>query len=158
DPAFKKSEPLPQDFHPQAVGRVATELVNWWLRAAGSNAADFHSYWDARKDRAYCASWFAARLLRITGAITPFREERAKEVQALRKEIDRLPQLERDWILVYLASNQYNGLDATGRGHLVKHEELLLVAKRLGPDRLMGLLQGKAISDDPDLSPDSKAG
>src|SRR5437588_422272 len=71
DIEFKRGDPMPQDFHPQTVGQVAKRFVEWWVRAAGMEAKDFDTYWAARKDRQYCASWFAARMLRATGGITP---------------------------------------------------------------------------------------
>src|SRR5262249_15583566 len=47
----KEVDLLPQDFKEQTVGSVATELVDYWLQAAGYTVKDFESYWDTRKDR-----------------------------------------------------------------------------------------------------------
>jgi hypothetical protein len=152
DAVFKEADPLPQDLREQTVGDVAKKMVGWWLEQAGYTAKDFPAYWAARKDRASCASWYVARMLRATGAISPFQESRAEAVQKLRKEIDRLAQPDRDWTLLYVACHNGAGLADAAMSHFCREQELLNAGKRLGPEQLMKLLSGKGVGTDPDLS------
>src|SRR5262249_33805416 len=77
---------LPQDYHKQSVGRVAEMLLKSWIGAAGYEVKDFSAYWEARKDRKFCASWFLARLYRAGQATSAFDEKRAPLIRAIRKE------------------------------------------------------------------------
>jgi hypothetical protein len=152
----EKFEVTPQDYHEQTVGQVATVMVKWWLEPTGHQARDFAAYWAPRKDRTQCAGWYAARLLRATGGISPFQKEREERVRAVRAEVDKLPQPDRDWTLLYAA------LSATMSGDAVpafaSTKDLLDAARRLGPKLLLDLLQGKALGEDPDLQPEQQHG
>jgi hypothetical protein len=146
-------EVTPDDYHEQTVDRVATLLVNWWLEPAGFSAKDFAAYWAVRKDRDHCAGWYAAKVLRATGGISPFHNDREARVQAVRAEIDKLPQPDRDWTLLYTATFAGAGQDA-----FASTKDLLDAARRLGHASLLDLLQGKAVGGDPDLDPDKQRG
>jgi RNA polymerase sigma factor (sigma-70 family) len=144
---------LPQDFHEQTVGRVATVLLDYWLQPAGHSAKDFDAYWAARKDRAYCASWFLVRLYRAGQASSHFEENRAPLIRAVRKEVDALPAEDRDWVLLWLGAHHLLSTSERPRQIFATTQDLLDAGKRLGPDRLMDLFEGKPISKDPDLAP-----
>jgi len=144
---------LPQDYHKQSVGRVAEMLLKSWIGAAGYEVKDFSAYWEARKDRKFCASWFLARLYRAGQATSAFDEKRAPLIRAIRKEVDALAELDRDWTLIWLAAHHHQSLSPRPVQIFATPEERLAAAKQLGPGRLMDLIFDKEISSDPDLAP-----
>jgi hypothetical protein len=143
---------LPQDFHEQTVGRVAQVLVTYWMQAAGYEAKDFETYWAARKDRKFCASWYLMRLYRAGQATSAFDKKRAPLIIAMRKEVDALPARDRDWTLLWVAAHHLHASNPEPGSIWATPEERLAAAKRLGPDRLMDLILQKDISTDPDLA------
>jgi hypothetical protein len=149
----KGAELLPQDYHDQTVGRVATSFLAAWISEAGYEVKDFAAYWDRRKDRTFCASWFLARLYRAGQATSAFDEKRVPLIRAIRKEVDALSELDRDWTLLWLASHNHQSPSARPGQIFAMDQERLAAAKRLGPDRLMDLILDKEISTDPDLAP-----
>jgi RNA polymerase sigma factor (sigma-70 family) len=148
----KEVDLLPQDFKEQTVGDVAAQLVNCWLYAAGYTVKDFESYWGARKDREFCASWFLVRFNRAGQGTSSFDKKRAPLIRAIRKDIDALPETDRDWVLLWLAANTDSSSSDEPNRLLATPEERVAAGKRLGPDRLMDLIQDKPISKDPDLA------
>jgi RNA polymerase sigma factor (sigma-70 family) len=153
DPASRNL--LPEDFHEQTVGAVAKAFLNTWLQPAGYESKDFADYWAARKDRPFCTSWFLARLYYAGQHTTAFDAKRGTVlIRAVRKDIDALPAVDRDWTLLALAGRRDQLSSAEPGRILATTDELIAAGKRLGPDRLMDLLRGKTISTDPDLAPD----
>jgi RNA polymerase sigma factor (sigma-70 family) len=143
---------LPQDTHEQTVGQVAQAFIDRWLEPAGFRAKDFGAYWAARKDRASCASWFMARVNRAGQGTTGYDKMLAlTRLRAVRNDVDALPRPDRDWLLIWLTVHIEYGEELSRC--FAEPKELLAAGKRLGPDRLMDLIQGKAISDDPDMAP-----
>ena len=135
----------------QTVADVAKQMVAFYMERAGyhygilyQGEPGFAEYWAARKDRSYCASWFAVQLARATYGTIPTPENSIERVKAVRKRIDALPPDERTWELLSLCDKDKS--DA-----LVTDSELVDMCKALGPDKLMLMLQGKIPSDDPDL-------
>jgi len=135
----------------QTVADVAKKLVAFYMERAGyhygvlyEGQPGFKEYWQAHKDRSYCASWFAVQLARATYGTIPTPENSIERVKAVRKRIDALPPDERTWELLSLCDKDKS--DA-----LVTDSELVDMCKALGPDKLMLMLQGKIPSDDPDL-------
>jgi len=130
---------------PQTVSDFPKAIVRRYLTAAGpsGDVEQFPAYWEARKGRAYCASWFKVRLERATQGVRPVPAGRAAQVDALRDEIDRLAQPDRAWTILYL--------DAGADHVLFGDAACLAAAKSLGPDALLTTLNGKCPSDDPDL-------
>jgi hypothetical protein len=126
-------------------------MLQWWLNAAGHGAGDWEAYWAARKDRTWCASWFLARLQRVGQGAREWNERRAPMVRALRKELEALPAVERDWTLLWVIVQDDSMSDELLR-HWATPSERLEAAKRLGSERLMELIRSKSISTDPDLS------
>jgi hypothetical protein len=129
----------------QTVGQVASRFVGF------DSAEKFDAYWAERKDRAFCAGWFLARFSRISNSSNPLDKTGADRVRAIRKDLNRLPAVDRDWTLLWMAGALDTSIGRDGLRYLATPEELLRAGKRLGPERLMALLQGKKISDDPDL-------
>ena len=130
----------------QRVADVARRFLDVYLREAGyqegiapgNGHPGLADYWARRKGRTYCASWFAVRVLRATS------KENLSAVRAIRKEIDRLPEVDRAVTLLWLRN-------CRGGGAVVSETELFDLCKKLGPDRLVDLLRKKPINTDPDL-------
>lgn len=134
----------------QTVADFARQMVEFYMEQSGynrsirNNDSDFAPYWAARKDRKYCAGWFAVQLARASGGITPTRKERIDQIQAVRHRIDAIPADDRAWVLLWL--NGEGGSDA-----LATEEDLVAACKKLGPEKLLRMLQDKIPTDDPDL-------
>jgi hypothetical protein len=156
-PVRDDADPDPQDLHAQTVGQIAEVFVRFWLAPAGYTSEEFNQYWARHKDRLFCACWFEAKYRRVSQQISPFRAERADQMRALRREIDRLPELDRDWTLLWVMA-QHSHVDQRGASkYLATEEDVVAVCKRLGPERMLALLHDRRISDDPDLAADEKA-
>jgi len=146
-------ELMPQDFQEQTVSQVAQVLLGSWLRPAGFAPEEFAAYWADRKDRKFCASWYLARFYRAGQATSNFDKKRVPLIRAIRKEVDSLDPINRDWTLLWLSAHSFCSMSTEPQQVLASAEELLAAGKRLGPARLMDLLQDRPISGDPDLAP-----
>ena len=133
----------------QTVGEIAEKAVRFYIERAGyyygvkgcKPLGGFNEYWRIRKDREYCASWFSVRLARASRGISP-----VKDVQEVRELIGKLPEEDQVWTLLWLYGE-------TGSEKLVTEGELVQGCKKLGPERLLLMLQRKIPSQDPDLQP-----
>ena len=133
----------------QVVGEMASAVVNAYLNAAAFNYGikrtpsypGFEGYWATRKDRPYSGSWFVVRSNRaVAGAI-----------QTIRNEIAGLPEPDRQWELLWVATRQlYSGDE---KSLIASDAELLEACKQLGRERLLQMLAGHVESADPDLQP-----
>jgi hypothetical protein len=148
----------PKTLEAQTVGDVAGAMVGFYLWRVGVDLhnrkptlAEFKSYWDARKDRSHCASWYAVKFARATQGTSPVAKDRAERIQALRKMIDTLAPRERAWVFLWL-------MEDDGSRVLIPRDELVVLTKELGPDRLLGLLRREADTDDPDWAHPQKRG
>ena len=130
---------------PQTVADLPKAILKQYLTAAGYDSAkDFDAYWRVRKDRPFCASWFKIQLDRATQRTVPVPALRAPQLQALRDRIDRLPNQDGAWTLLYLSIPD----------HLLYDQAASLVAaKSVGPQALLEALRGRCTSTDPDLHP-----
>jgi len=144
--AFGPKEVPPLE--PRTVGQCASMFVEFYSQRASHSggAGGFDAYWGPRKNRAFCASWFAVLLDRATQGTSPLPKDREEKVRAVRRRIDALPEAYRAWTLLWLNADRPH--DA-----LVTEDELVAMCKELGRDRLLQMLQRKATSDDPDLDP-----
>jgi hypothetical protein len=142
---------------PQTVGDVATLAIDTYLKAAGFDArpikgkpdiSAFEKYWEQRKARTHCLSWFALRLQRATQGISPVRQDRLALIRSLRQDIDRLPAEDRAWTLLALADE----LADEARRELASVDDLVKACRQLGTPKLLALLAARKISDDPDLA------
>ena len=137
----------------QTVGYLAKKMVAFYMERAGfyygikhPTQPGFEKYWEDRKNRSQCASWFAIKLDRANRGTSPTQPESIADIQNVRHQIDQLPTDDRAWTLLWLFGE--------GRSDkLTTESELLEMAKQLGPDRLMLMLQRKIPSTDPDLQP-----
>src|ERR1019366_3346848 len=92
-------------------------------------------------------TWFLLRLENANQWLKSTRN-RVPRLQALRKDIDRLPADDRAWTLLWLP-----GQRGSEDGHLIKDKELVAICQKLGQDKLLKMLAREKISDDPDLQP-----
>ena len=146
----------------QTVGEVATAMVKFYMERAGysygikgvGEETGFADYWQKRKDRKYCASWFAVQVDRALHGSRPGSRDDLPEMLAVRHRIDQLPPDDRAWTLLSLR-DIYPDQDEFGPAYanmLVSKEELVKILQGLGPDKLLRWLQRKTPTDDPDLS------
>src|SRR5690606_13509949 len=85
---------------PQTVGEIASDAVDFYLKAAGygygidgsRNNPGFEHYWKLRRDRDWCTSWFAVRFRRAARGNAPLPTDRAERVREVRRQIDELPE------------------------------------------------------------------
>ena len=134
------------------VRDVARRFLNVYLETAGYREGiapprgrpGLADYWERRKGRTYCASWFAVRVLRASRGSEPTSKENRGAVRAIHEEIDRLPEVDRAVTLLWL-------WDQFGGENLVTEKEVFELCKGLGPDRLVDLLRKKPLNTDPDL-------
>lgn len=129
----------------QTVGYIAKKMVAFYMERAGyyygikhPTEAGFEKYWNDRKNRTFCASWFAVQLARAS---------QSTSIRELRQKIDALPPDDSPWVLLWLYKEDMGGAE------LVTEQELVLACQRVGPDKLIQLLQNKNPSNDPDLNP-----
>ena len=138
---------------PQSVGDVARQMVSFYLEQASfhygiepDNQPGFAEYWQARKDRSHCVSWFKVQLTRASGGITPLQPEVLDRIAMVRRRIDQLPMPDRAWVLLALHRQSEGEV-------LISERELVNLCKQLGRDKLLALLRSEPPSDDPDLQP-----
>jgi hypothetical protein len=142
-----------ESFREQTVGGFAKAIVRLYMFSGGylhgiegrRGQRGFDDYWKKRKDRDHCLGWFAVALKRASQG-NPTEADRLSEIKRLREKIEAIAPPYRDYLLFALGTT-----DSSGSTELVPPDELTLVAKRLGPERLMDLLRGKSPTDDPDF-------
>ncbi len=136
----------------KTVGQIADAIVRFYMEAAGfyygvkgsGQEPGFSQYWEQRKDRKYCASWFAVKLRRASTGTSPTDKTRADKIGSVRGQIDKISGADRDWILLWLQTE--NGFDL-----LANKTDINNALKRLGPDNLAKMLQRKIPTTDFDL-------
>lgn len=138
----------------KTVGDVAQAIIGFYMQAAGyyygvdgcKDQPGFSDYWNLRKNRLFCASWFAVKLRRASTGCSPTDRTRSERIKAVRKQLDALPPMDRHWTLLWLQTE--SGFDA-----FATEGDLLASMQAIGPDRLLKMLQSDIPSDDPDLKP-----
>ena len=137
----------------RTVGQVARGMVDFYMERAGfyygvegrNEHPGFDQYWEQRRDREHCLSWFAVQLDRATQGMSPLRRNAESKARRVRYEIDRLSPVEREIALLALFAGK------TELRNVVSEQDLLFAGRRLGPERLLRVLRGESIVDDPDL-------
>ena len=150
-PSFMK---IPAVLTPQTVGKIATAIVRIYMESGGfyygpkrmNGQPGFDEYWKPRASRTSAAGWWKVRLARASHSSSPTMKDRVPAIRSLRAEIDRLPEPDRTYVLLWL--HEEMGSDA-----LASDDELLEMARRLGADSLIDVLRRNIRSDDPDLQP-----
>jgi hypothetical protein len=139
----------PWPMREQKVGELASAIVNAYLKAAGFNYGiehrpnypGFEGYWATHKDRPYSGSWFVVWVNRAD----------AETLKTIRKEIAGLPEPDRQWELLWVATrNLYSGDE---QSIVASDADLLGACRQLGRERLLQMLAGHVASTDPDLQP-----
>jgi hypothetical protein len=150
--------PPPKD---QTVGDIATAIGNFYLNAAGYGGGidrdpGFPAYWQAHKDCDHCASWFLVEMMRAIQGTAPIRADRVDKIRQVRARIDRLPEPDRDWTLLFLGHSwQEDPNDPDPRADtFISEEEMIKIGQRLGPHKLVLALQQRIPCDDPDMQAD----
>jgi hypothetical protein len=133
----------------QTVGSFAMQLLNIYLRQVGMRIDpdhdDFEAYWKPRAKRDHCISWWRVRLEAASQNTMPMRQSRQSHVDTLYQKLLKLPAVQRELTILLLFH------DRRYRTDHVDQQKLLYAARRLGTDRLLDLLAGKLLIDDPDL-------
>jgi hypothetical protein len=155
--AMIRPGPLPTE--PQTVGAIARRVVELHLEAAGyrggvegrNGARGFDAYWEERRDRAHCLSWWRIALGRASRSSIPTPPDRLDAIAALRREIDLLPAVDRSWVLLALCAPWEGGIVEPGGRELASEEELVAAARVLSErGLLLALLRGEGLgSTDP---------
>jgi hypothetical protein len=153
--SFVADPPLtPDRLREQKVGDFSIMMLRAYLERGGyfGNPLDgdeqrgFVNYWKAHAGRSSSAGWWSVRLARAGHATSPTPPQRYSAISALRAEIDKLPEAERTYVLLWLHGDE-------GSDRLASEDELVGLAQRLGPDALIDVLKRRIRSDDPDLQP-----
>ena len=144
----------PEWLRPQTVGDIATAIVNIYLERGGFHYGPggirgqpgFREYWSTRGHRTSVAGWWGVRLARASHSSSPTPEAQRPAIRKLRAEIDRLPEPDRTYVLLWLRADY-------GAGVLVTDAELLDFLQKLGTESVVDMLERKIRTDDPDLQP-----
>jgi hypothetical protein len=131
---------------PQRVRDVARAMLAPYLRSANVDEnTKFAKYWNERKNRESCASWFLVKVMRATRNTT-LRPEFRADIQAVLKPVKALPPKERAWTQVFLRCMSFTNIDPD-----LSDEECVAALKEIGPDQLVAFLNRERVVDDPDL-------
>jgi hypothetical protein len=148
-----------EEFTEQTVGDIAARFIEFWTHPASySDAKDFDKYWaECKEGKVARASWLSARFERALGGIRGFRKERTDKVRIIRRDLDKLAGLSRDWTILWIGGEYDSTEDSWGvRRALMSDDEILAAARRIGPALLLRLVQGKHVNDDPDYGTGEK--
>ena len=134
---------------PKTVGEAATAVISFYVKPA-----EFTTYWEARKDRQFCAGWFAVQVRRATRGTSPMPEGSVDRLRAIRRKIDQVPMPDRRWILLELARREYGEY---GTSHLIPEFQLARLCREVGSTTLREMIRGYDRGDGPNapfISPD----
>ena len=137
----------------QTVSDIARGMLAFYMERAGyyygvegkNEHPGFDEYWGRRSERAFCLSWFAVKLDRATGGISPLAYGAELRAHEVRRQVDELPPVDREVMLLGLFSAKTDLRD------VVSEQDLVFAGRRLGAGRLLQLLRGESVIDDPDL-------
>lgn len=133
--------------NPQTVGQVAEAMLATYLQATHvDDGLRFADYWEARKSRQTCASWFLVRIGRATRNISPLRPEYQNDVQRVLSEVEALPPAERAWTQVVLRCTSFPDFEVA-----LTDATCVAALKEIGPDEIVRFLQRQRVTKDPDL-------
>jgi len=144
-----RPHPMSELVSPLTVGQVAKSMLWFWMNPDHGSNETFSEYWKRYGKRNYHASWFAVKMNRATRETIPIRPEYRKDIQRVVDQMNALPSPDREWTQLYVLCPPYPDLGQEAIG--VSNQELVAVAKRLGPEALLRFLERKPISDDTDL-------
>ena len=139
----------------KTVGQIAQSMLriyqvhrdphDRWRTRSGGLEQQFAAYWSERADRKHCIGWWDVRVTRATGGSRSLRDPARQRVHFVFEQINGLPPVERELTMLAVLSPDYDRIifDQT--------TELIDAARRLGPERLLALIRGDPVIDDPDL-------
>ena len=145
---------IPPVLTQQTVGQIATAIVRVYMESGGfyygprglNGQPGFDVYWKPRASRTSAAGWWSVRLARAGHSSSPTMKDRVPAIRSMRAEIDRLPDPDRTYILLWLHGEM-------GSEVLASEDDVIEMARRLGADNLVDVLRRNIRSDDPDLQP-----
>ena len=137
----------------QTVSDIARGMLAFYMERAGyyygvegkNEHPGFYEYWERRGERVFCLSWFAVKLDRATGGISPLAYGAELRAHQVRRQVDELPPVDREVVLLGLFAAKTDLRD------VVSEQDLVFAGRRLGAERLLQLLRGESVIDDPDL-------
>ncbi|MEX0725627.1 MAG: hypothetical protein WD065_05130 [Planctomycetaceae bacterium] len=139
---------------PQTVGDVAQAMLNSYLWGQGGKRySDFAVYWEERKDRRNCASWFLVRLNRATRRTTPLKSEYLPDIERVLSGLEELPLNERAWTQVYLRCRSSAKIET-----ILTDDACIADLNAVGRDEIIRFLERQRVTDDPDLQFDDLEG
>lgn len=138
---------------PTTVGQIAMQLLEPYLRCAGVTtwpgdadaASKVHSYLANHRHGDFFGRWHV-KWKRASAGSSPVDKARYPKLQEFRKLTEALRSPERELVQLKLWAEGVHAGDPW-----LPVANLLAVAKRLGRDQLLALLEGKLRSTDPDL-------
>jgi hypothetical protein len=156
-------QPLAAYESSQTVGSVADAMLAFWCLPEGSiqtkvTTNDFARYWSQHAGRTESAGWFVPRMNRATRQTIPIRPDyQQPDIDRVLAKMQSLPEPYRAWVRLYVLAPQGwyqypEGWDQNRpRDEVATDDQLLEMVRQLPPDSLLRFLQGKPVSDDPDL-------
>lgn len=117
---------------------------------------EFARYWDVRRNRAHCLSWFKLALLRATHGQSPRQEECLPALRNLKERVAALKPPYRGWITLALAAADDWGDDNEDGVCFASSEDIVRAGREIGTPALMRLFHWQLESDDPDLRIDDR--
>ncbi|MBN1901424.1 HEAT repeat domain-containing protein [Candidatus Sumerlaeota bacterium] len=144
----------------ETVSQIASACIDEYLRASNGvpsfifqsiDPKTFEHYWKERKDRFFNLGWFMADYPKLYHRLHTQSKEMDKvreQVLSIKKAMEKLPPLYREWYLIYLS--QY---DKTGRIKIATDAELKEWMMTIGRESIISFLRTNSIPvDDPDCS------
>ena len=129
---------------------IAPSLSNWRLDGKYRDST-LDRFWLDRRGRDHWIGWFVFELGQATRHQSQVLPDTAGLVGDVIRKIQRLPPIEREITLLAVFGSPDDRLRIKQAGYYDGQEMLRYAAIRLGPDRLLRLLAGEALIDDPDL-------
>lgn len=154
-----KSEPIRTPVTPQTVGDVAGRMLtsmlapslNNWRLDPKHRSETLETFWKDRKHRTHWIGWFVFELGQATRHQTKELPDTAALIGDVLGQIMRLPPIEHEVALLAVFGSTETRHLIRQANYIAGQDLLRFAAMRLGPDRLLQLLEGEALIDDPDL-------
>ena len=120
----------------QTVSDIARGMLAFYMERAGyyygvegkNEHPGFDEYWERHGERAFCLSWFAVKLDRATGGISPLAYGAELRAHEVRREVDELPPVDREVVLLGLFAAKRDLRD------VVSEQDLVFAGRRLGAE------------------------
>ena len=159
--AQKPQEPLGQDIpgEDQTVAEVAEQMLwamlapsldNWRLDPAFRNAT-MERFWQNRRGRNHWIGWYMFELDLATRSQSRIMPDTASLIRHVIHQIEQLAPIEQEITLLAIFGSTETRHLIKQSGYVVGEDMLRYAAMRLERKRLLSLIGGEALIDDPDL-------